>query len=470
MGLSLILWFTFLFFAIILIGIFSIVMNYQMRRQYRRRIEETLMEAGSFLKGTLNALPNSHNVSNILLSIANQYSVSIYLISPDGEYIFPAIPVEEEESYRKIYEMVKEKFEGIDSEYVQQAQISFTSDELAGYVTEVNFGQDMKYLYLSSSFEQINAITQNMIWISIFTALFAIALSFVISGFVSMAITKPVIDVTERAKELARGNYDVQFSREYFCTEVNELSKAFNYAGSEISKADKMQKELIANVSHDFKTPLTMIKAYAAMICEISGDDPSKREKHAKIIIDETDRLNALVEDLLDLSKLQAGIQEAESTVFNLSETVYCVAGRFEYLIETQGFHLTAEIEDDLYAFSEKKRIEQVLYNLIGNAFNYTGEDKRVIVRLKKESGFSHFEVIDSGKGIKPEEIETIWERYFRSSEAHKRPVKGTGLGLSIVKSALKKLKIPFGVKSEVGKGSCFWVDFPDPPKMAEEE
>ena len=209
-----------------------------------------------------------------------------------------------------------------------------------------------------------------------------------------------------------------------------------------------MQQELIANVSHDFKTPLTMIKAYASMIREISGDDKEKRDAHAKVIIDESDRLTALVVDLLDISKLRAGLEADERTVFNLSEEVYRVAERFDYLKETAGYAIETEVESDLYIRANRARTEQVLYNLIGNAVNYTGEDKKVKIRLFKKGDNSRFEVADTGVGIKKEELPTIWDRYYRSSEMHKRPVKGTGLGLSIVKSVLEAHGYPFGVES----------------------
>ena len=226
-----------------------------------------------------------------------------------------------------------------------------------------------------------------------------------------------------------------------------------------------MQQEVIANVSHDFKTPLTMIKAYASMIREISGDDKEKRDAHAKIIIDESDRLTALVLDLLDISKLRAGFGADERTVFNLSEEVYRVAERFDYLKDTAGYQIETEVESDLYISANRARTEQVLYNLIGNAVNYTGQDKKVKVRLFVKGQNLRFEVVDSGVGIKQEEIPTIWDRYYRSSETHKRPVKGTGLGLSIVKGILEAHGYPFGIESEEGKGSVFWVEFFPAPK-----
>ncbi len=472
LNLNLILWLSFLLFAIVLVILIALVQNFQLNRRYSEQIKKNLEEAAQNLQQRLEAsdkLPMPE-VSKILLSVTNEYNVSVYLFSGDGEIVFPDLP-EEEEDFRSTISAIRSGVE----KFIQEAKESgeevdpskihakIAEKNSAGYAFLATLGGEEHFVYLTSSLELLRRLSADMTWYSLITALFAVALSFVVSGFVSMLITKPVTEVTERAKELARGNYEGSNGKTYFCSELNELSKSLDYASSEIGKTDRMQKELIANVSHDFKTPLTMIKAYAAMIDEISGDDPAKRKAHTRIIMDEADRLAALVGDLLDLSRLQAGMDEIERTVFNLSEDVYAVAGRFQYLSET-GYRLETDIDDDVYTYAGKARVEQVLYNLIGNAFQYTGEDKKVSVRLKKGENGARFEVQDSGKGIPPEEIDTIWERYYRSSETHKRPVQGTGLGLSIVKSVLLKYNIPFGVQSEEGKGSCFWVNFPLPP------
>ena len=147
---------------------------------------------------------------------------------------------------------------------------------------------------------------------------------------------------------------------------------------------------------------------------------------------------------------------------FNLSEFVHTVLERFDYLTETQGFCIVRDIEDELYTEADQEKIEQVVYNLVGNAINYTGEDKKIAVGLKRTEQGLRLTVTDTGKGIPPEEVDTIWDRYYRSAETHKRPIKGTGLGLSIVKTILLKHGFDFGVESEVGKGSTFYVVFPD--------
>ena len=266
--------------------------------------------------------------------------------------------------------------------------------------------------------------------------------------------------LTEKTRRFARGDFEVDFSDGAYGDEIVELAGTLNFARDEISKADKMQKELIANVSHDFKTPLTMIKAYASMIREISGDNPEKRNKHAQVIEDEADRLTSLVSDVLDLSKIRSGLDTLKITKFDVSSYLYDVLDRFAYLVENKGYTFLLDVDDGLFIQADEIKIGQVLYNLIGNAVNYTGEDKRVYISLKREKSAVKFSVRDTGKGIKKEELSTIWDRYYRSGETHKRPVKGTGLGLSIVKSILEKHNFNFGVESEVGGGSTFYVYF----------
>ena len=126
-----------------------------------------------------------------------------------------------------------------------------------------------------------------------------------------------------------------------------------------------------------------------------------------------------------------------------------------------KGYHIESYIDDDLFTLCDEQKIEQVIYNLIGNSLNYTGRDKTVKVHLhKKDNGILLLEIFDSGKGISPEQISEIWERYYRFADTHQRPVKGTGLGLSIVKTILQNHRLKFGVISKKGIGSNFFVEF----------
>lgn len=448
-SLNSILWMTFSVVIAIFVAVVAIIQHFLLTQQYREQVRKDLLSAQAELCRVFSKPNiNREEIEICIHEVSSRYNLVVHLLPIDG--------TASNEQYEAIYQEIEEELGDHKS-----VPPYITTDNRYASISSVRYEDDFYYLYLSSSLESISAVAGNILRLIFIVGLFALMLVFVASGFVSMLITKPVCEVTEQAKELAKGNYDVHFSEDYTFREVNELSKVLNYASSEISKADTMQKELIANVSHDFKTPLTMIKSYASMIQEISGNDPVKRKKHTQVIIDESDRLTTLIEDLLDLSKLQANFDIEERNVFNLSELLYAVVQRFNFYVETQGYTIDCEIADEIYTLCGRRRVEQVLYNLIGNAINYTGNDKIVRVRLEKRNGVARFEVIDSGKGIPKEEIDNIWERYYRATDSHKRPVRGTGLGLSIVKSILIRYGIHFGVLSEVGQGSCFWIDFP---------
>ncbi len=252
--------------------------------------------------------------------------------------------------------------------------------------------------------------------------------------------------------------------------ELADLSDTLNSVRDEVKKSGDLQREIIANVSHDLKTPLTMIKAYASMIREISGDNPEKREQHLQVIIDEADRLTGLVNDVLDVSKVTTTLDEIKFKVFNLTDFLYGIINKFDYLQETQNYKFMVDIDSGVYSRADEEKIGQVIYNLLGNAVNYTGEDKTVYVSLKKSFTEERVRltVRDTGKGISEKDKLEIWNRYYRVKENHSRPVKGTGLGLNIVKIILENHSFDFGVDSEQGKGSSFWVDFPCVPEQPE--
>ncbi len=285
----------------------------------------------------------------------------------------------------------------------------------------------------------------------------------------SQKLTRGLKSMSDTAVKLAEGDYTVKFTNADY-TEMAQLSDTLNYVRDEVKKSEDFQREILANVSHDLKTPLTMIKAYASMIKEISGDNKEKREKHLQVIIDEADRLTGLVNDVLSVSKLQSNIEEISFKVFNLTELVYGIINRFGYLQESQGYNLMVDIDKDLYTRADEEKISQVIYNLLGNAANYTGKDKTVYISLKADLDGKRikFSVRDTGKGISKEALPEIWDRYYRVKENHQRPVKGTGLGLNIVKVILQNHAFDFGVDSAIGEGSTFWVDFPAVPSEVE--
>lgn len=314
----------------------------------------------------------------------------------------------------------------------------------------------MAYLLVMKPYDVWNQQTVKIIYVLVLCTIIVLVLACVFAFFASRHQTKHLTDFSQKAKRLADGDYNVVFSGAGY-NEYENLACALNAATQNIQKAEQLQRDIIANVSHDIRTPLTMIRAYAEMLRDMPMDE-HKREKTAGVIIAEADRLTALVGDVLNYSKLQSGVSEYKLESTDLSAVAAAVLERFDLVRERDGIKLLQDIDTEAVATCDKSKIEQVLYNLIGNAVNYCGDDKTVILRVKKQDGGVRVEVTDHGSGIEQSELDSVWDRYYRSPHST-RTVVGSGLGLSICKSILTAHDAAFGIISEIGKGSTFWFE-----------
>lgn len=295
----------------------------------------------------------------------------------------------------------------------------------------------------------VNTLKIQLIWISAVMVLLSLGIALLLSKKVS----KSMIKVAESAKELAAGNYGVEFDGKDY-REITELSNTMNYMTKELEKTENLRRELIANVSHDLRTPLTMIIAYSEVMRDLPGENTPE---NIQVVIDESKRLTNLVNDMLDISKLQAGVMQKSATIFNLTESIQSVFERYNKLKEQDGYTIGFEYDREVMVCADEFKIYQVIYNLVNNAINYTGEDKTVIVRQIVKEKIVRIEVSDSGAGIAEEELPYVWDRYYKVDKTHKRAITGTGLGLSIVKNILRLHGSQYGVDSELGNGSTFW-------------
>lgn len=354
--------------------------------------------------------------------------------------------------YNRFYNMISES---------KEDRIAYTVEQSRFQGETLIYGAKMEneYLFISTPLDPLNGATSIISTQLVYVTIISLVLSFIIAFFISRKLSKPIIKVTESASELGKGNYETKFEGGYY-TEIDDLADTLNYTATELSKVESLRKELIANISHDLRTPLTLIKSYSEMIRDISGDNKEKREENLTVIIEETDRLNNLVNNILDLSILQSGNENIKFDNVNLSEVVAKVISRFKPLCEHEGYKINAKVDYDLYVSGNEIRLEQVLYNLIGNAINYIGEDKEITINLINLGSKVRFEVKDKGEGIPEDEIEYIWDRYYKAKQVHIREkTGGTGLGLSIVKNILELHKAEYGVESKIGEGSTFWFE-----------
>lgn len=280
-----------------------------------------------------------------------------------------------------------------------------------------------------------------------------ILISLLITYYFSKAFTKPILKINEAAAKMAGGNLSIKVDVES-SDELGMLSDTINNLSVQLQKIEQLRKDLIANVSHEFRTPLSLIKGYAETIRDVTGDIKEKRNSQLKIILEETDRLKDLVDDTLNLSQIQSGNFQLDIRPFDISASVSNIMSRFSYMLEEKGISLEVQGGNESIAvMGGKPQIEQVLYNFVNNACNHTASGGWIRIRISENEDNVKIEVSDNGIGILPEELSYIWDRFYKASKSG----KGKGLGLSIAKEILEAHNCSYGVESKPGEGAAFW-------------
>ncbi|MFZ2537843.1 MAG: HAMP domain-containing sensor histidine kinase [Oscillospiraceae bacterium] len=350
--------------------------------------------------------------------------------------------------------------EGKNSEYFIGSTVGKTTvGELNDYFVTVSIA-------LAPIQEATIAMREQLMYILIILMLLATAIAF----WLARSLTKNILKINIAARQVANGNLDVDVNVKSN-DELGDLSESFSNMTREIAKVNVLQKEIVANISHDIRTPLTMIKGYAEAIKDITGDDKVVREQQLDIIVDEANRLNTLVNDVMDLSLMQAGQSALNLASFDITTKVSDILSRFQLLEHTEGLEFQMNAGESFNVLADEVRIEQVLYNIINNAVNHIGEIKQITVSITRDGDDEvKLQISDTGTGISEADLPLIWDRYYKPYKNTERKGMGTGLGLSIVKAILIKHNSRFGVTSTLGVGSNFWFTLKNASPQDEEK
>ncbi|MEI3551940.1 MAG: HAMP domain-containing sensor histidine kinase [Acutalibacteraceae bacterium] len=419
---------------------------------------------------------DSDKLSTVLKNVANDKQICITLCTQDGSVIYaidvlPNCIIHELSSYRlaRAYELTVQNGgtfveRTMFNERKSQFFLGETDDpnqiESVIYtkIATTKSGENILILLntsISPVVSTVQTLKVQLLWITVIMIVLAVIMALLLAKNLS----SPIVKINKSAKVLAQGKYDVDFDASGY-REIAELANTLNYAAKELSKVEALQRELIANISHDLRTPLTMITGYAEVMRDIPNENTPE---NVQIIIDEAKRLTTLVNDVLDISKLQSGTIPFNGEVLNLTENIREILTRYTKLTEYQ---IIFEANEDVYVYGDALKLSQVVYNLINNALTYIGEDKTVTIKqihipaVNGKQNRVRIEVIDTGEGIEQSKLNDIWERYYKVDKNHKRAAIGTGLGLNIVKTILDMHQgATYGVKSQVGHGSTFWFE-----------
>ncbi len=467
----------------VLIWFFQVVLlpqSYQYVRQKQSaavtsRIETELL---SLYEADGTSVYYDQDTADAINDISREYDASYIVLSPDGTILYS----EDIMKMSKIHRMSFEEMLSLISEAEESGSVSRiieTSPEGGmmpefGPRPEIRDEKDsMKLIVLCKKVVADNstiayvlvnmqltpvstiiyAIRYSLYLIIAIMLILAVALSTVLSG----KIAKPIRKITEQASELAKGKYDTVFDAKGY-KEINDLSETLTYAASELGKVEELRQDFIANVSHDLRTPLTLISGYAEVMRDIPGENNSE---NAQIIIDESQRLSSLVNDVLDMSKIQSGALPMQLFEYDFASSARDTVHRVSEMLKNKDYDIEFIGPQSEYITADKDRIDQCIYNMLLNAVNHTGEDRKIIISVTDKGKDIELSVEDSGEGVAEADKPYIWDRYYKVDKEHRRSVVGNGLGLYIVKSIIEAHKGTYGVGDASIGGARFWFRIP---------
>ena len=350
----------------------------------------------------------------------------------------------------------------IDQTFDGDDQVETTSHPRYGFevlVLTILFDSDIGEKYVAMAtiplapIDDMIAITSQFLT---YASLLLLLIAGIIAYLISRQLTRPIRKLTMAVSEIEKGELGTRVTTQSK-DEIGALCVSFNNLADTLEKTGNLRTEIVENVSHEMRTPLSIIKGYADLIGEVEAQDPEAAKAQLAIISKEADRMDFLLGDILDFAQMQSGMLEINQEPFDIAVCVSSIIASYQSILKESNMEITYQQHTDGVAIGDQRRIEQVLHNLIKNAINYSPDGGSVKVALDDADGFVNVGITNDGPVIPEEEIELIWDRYYRTKGIKKRNIIGSGLGLSIVKSILEAHGARYGVLSQEATGTTFW-------------
>lgn len=401
------------------------------------------------------------NNNNVCAIIYNQNGRRVYSADSLGELCVFDEPINIDGDDLVVYDDGAKLVDKL-NEYnvISETLTSPTTDlEMLLYGKKVSINLANYYLLVNAPLELLDSYVDFILKQYLLLSMFIVILALIVSFLLANKITSPIVNMQKEASKLADGDYHVSFkSDKESYSEINALASTLDDATEKLSKIDELRKDLLANVSHDLRTPITLIRSYAEMIKDISGDDPIKRDQHLDVIIDETEYLTKLINDMQEYSKLQAGFINLNKSNFDIEKSTTNVCKLLSGLMKEKNITLKTDLKS-VIVYGDETKISEVIYNYLSNAIKHSDENSTIYVSIRDSEDSLYFEVKDEGDGISEKDLPYIWDRYYKIDKNFRRNENSTGLGLAIAKAILEAHGAKYGVVSKVGEGSTFYFE-----------
>ena len=415
--------------------------------------KQAVLMASDYLPEYFDEEITQHAVHSQLDAMQTYLNSSIWFVDSEGNMITSSsvgnIPV-------------PEKIEGFDPAECGNEQCllsdyhGYFNEEVITVIAPVTKNFTIKgYLLIHKSLDHLKILRDRILLPVYITVSVIFVISFILLLAVRFFIYRPLQLITEAATQYASGNLDYE-------TEINThdefgyLAASLNYMSSQLKDMEDYQKKIVANVSHDFRSPLTSIKGYVEAMTD-GTIPPELHSKYLNIILFETERLTDLTKDLLTLNQFDTNVLLLNKTDFNIQDMIKHTAASFEGVCTDKRVSIELLLLPDAAdVYADKGKIQQVLYNLIDNAIKFSEYESSITIEVTEKGEKYFISVKDHGIGIPKKDLNKIWERFYKSDLSRGKDKKGTGLGLAIVKEALQAHDEHINVISTEGVGTEF--------------
>lgn len=449
------------FFGFIVVATFvsNMTLDHLKKEKADTLYREATLIANSYATDLYNNETTLDAVKNQLDALDTYLDSSIWIINPSGRMVLDSSKPMDVET-----EVVIEDFDPTVTagSYYTVGDFfgTFKEDMLSVFAPITSDFKVKGYVVIHTSMSNIQAASDRMLNISYIMLVILFLLSLIILIFFTEMVYIPLRKITEATEQYASGNMHYEFSVESE-DEMGYLAASLSYMASEIARAEDDQKKFVANVSHDFRSPLTSIKGYLEAMLD-GTIPPEMHEKYLTIVLNETERLTKLTNSLLTLNNLNMKGMLLDKTDFDINTIIRNVAASFEGTCIQKTIAIELVLTgDEMFVTADMGKIQQVLYNLLDNAIKFSHQKSVIKLETTEKHNKIFISVKDSGIGIPKDELKLIWDRFYKSDSSRGKDKKGTGLGLSITKEIIRSHGENINVISTEGVGTEFIFSLP---------
>ena len=454
-------YFIFGFFGFVIVATFvsSMTMEHLTREKAEALYREATLIANTYASDLYNNETSLDTVKKQLDALDTYLSANLWIINPSGRMILDSqapLDVENETVITDFDPTVTEKTYYTIGTFFD----SFTQEQLSVFAPITSGYRVRGYVVIHYPMSSITASCNSLLNISYLMLIILFLLSMIILIFFTEMVYLPLRKITEATEQYAAGNmhYEFQIDSE---DEIGYLGATLSYMANEIARSEDDQKKFVANVSHDFRSPLTSIKGYLEAMLD-GTIPPELHEKYLTIVLNETERLTKLTNSLLTLNNLNTKGIMLDKSLFDINKVVRNTAASFEGTCKSKTIAIELILTgDELFVNADIGKIQQVLYNLLDNAIKFSHPDSIIKIETTEKHNKIFVSVKDSGIGIPKDNLKLIWDRFYKSDLSRGKDKKGTGLGLSITKEIIHAHGEHINVISTEGVGSEFIFSLP---------